>query len=65
VGEHRRVDAARKLAQLGERQRELVAGVRDQCLGRGRVATDLGLDQPQLDAEGDEALLRAVRRRYR
>ena len=58
--EHRRVDAARELAQLRERLRELVAGGRDQRLGRRRVAADVGLDQPELQCEGDQPLLCAV-----
>ena len=58
--EHRRVDAARELAQLPERLGELVAGGRDQRLGRRRVAADVGLDQPELQGEGDQPLLGAV-----
>ena len=58
--ERRRVEAARELAQLPERQGQLSARGRHQLLGRRRVAADVGLDQPQLQGEGDQPLLRAV-----
>ena len=39
---------------------ELAARRRDELLRRRRVAADVGLDQPQLQRERDEPLLRAV-----
>ena len=54
------VDAARELAQLLERRRELAARRRHQLLGRGGVAPDVGLDHPQLQRDRDQPLLRAV-----
>ena len=40
--------------------RELVARGHDERLGGGGVGVDLGPHEPELDAERDEALLRAV-----
>ena len=54
------MDAAGELTQLLERLRQLVAGGRDECLGRRRVAADVGLDQAELQREGDQPLLGAV-----
>ena len=54
------MDPARELPQLLERLRELVAGARDQGLGRRGVATDVGADQPQLHGQGHQPLLRAI-----
>ena len=39
VAQHGRMDAARQLAQLAERQVELGAGPFEQRVGRGRVAS--------------------------
>ena len=54
------MDSARELAQLLERPRELVAGPRDQLLGGGGVAPDVGGSEPQLQRDADQSLLRAV-----
>ena len=53
------MDAARELAQLRERVRELVARGRHELL-RGGVVADAVLQQPELQRDPDEALLRAV-----
>src|SRR3712207_1621545 len=54
------MDAARELAQLLERVRELVARPREQVARTGRVALDLALGKPQEEGDRDEPLLRAV-----
>ena len=59
VLEHRRVEPARELAQLGHRQRELVARRRHELLRR-RVVVDAALQQAQLERDRDEPLLGAV-----
>ena len=53
------MDAARQLAQLGERGGELV-GDRVDGLGGRLVAVELGLQQPQVQRQRDELLLGAV-----
>ena len=57
--EHRRVEAARELAQLAQRQRELVADRRHELLRR-RVVADVALQEAQLQRDRDEPLLGAV-----
>jgi len=60
VAEHRRVQAARDLAQLGERRRQLVAGARERCVRLLRVLVDQPVGDPDPDGERDEPLLGAV-----
>ena len=59
VGEDGRVDAADQVAQLGQRLLDLAVRV-VQGGGRLGVARHLALGGAQLDAEGDQPLLRAV-----
>ena len=61
VGEHGRVDAAGELAQLGERLVELLHRARraSACAASGSLPA-LVARQPQLQAQRDEPLLRAV-----
>ena len=54
------MQSARELAQLVQRLGELVARLRRELLRLGRVAADPVLQHPQLQRDGDEALLRAV-----
>ena len=54
------MDAARELAQLLQRVRELVARGGHELLGLGGIAADVRADHPQLQRERDEPLLRAV-----
>ena len=60
IAEHRRVEAASQLAQLVERERELVAGAGEEVTSGRGVAVELA----QCDAKGqcqrDDPLLRAV-----
>ena len=60
VGEDRGVDAARQLAQLVERARELGLGLLEQPGNRVGAPLERALGEPQLQGERDEALLRAV-----
>ena len=60
VGEHGGMDAARELAQLLERLRQLLARAHEQLVGRIRIARQLRLRQPQRQRERDQPLLRAV-----
>jgi len=53
------MEAARELAQLGERQGELLARGRDEVLAR-LVAGDAVLQEPELERDPDETLLGAV-----
>ena len=59
VGEHGGMDAARELAQLRERDGELVAELVDGG-GRLRVVAQPRAQQPQVERERDELLLGAV-----
>ena len=54
------MDAARELAQLLERLRELVARRRRQPLRRAGSVADAAVDHPELQRHRDEPLLRAV-----
>ena len=60
VIERGRVDAARQLAQLLQRVRELVARRGRELLGLLGVAPDVGADHPQLQRQRDEPLLGPV-----
>ena len=60
VGQDRGVDAARELAQLGERERELLLGAVEQLVGPVGVLVQLALGEPQRQRERDEPLLGAV-----
>jgi hypothetical protein len=60
VAEHRRVDPAGELAQLLDRELDLLAGIRDQLRGTRRLARDLRLGEAERQGDADEALLRAV-----
>ena len=60
VGEHRRVDAARQVAQLLERLARAAAGVGEQLARRLGVGGELLLGHAEAHAERDEARLRAV-----
>ena len=57
--EHRRVEAPSQLAELAQREGELVAARRHELLRR-RVGADVALQQAQLQRDRDEALLGAV-----
>ena len=60
VAEHGRMKPARELAQLLERELQLLAERRKDCsCGRG-ILLQAFLGDPQLHGEGDEALLGAV-----
>ena len=61
VVEHRR-DGCRARARAAPRATRASSSlaVETQRLGRRRVAADVGLDQPQLQRQGDQPLLRAV-----
>ena len=54
------MQAARDLAQLGERRGQLLADARDRGVRRRRVLVDQAVGDPQPDRERDEPLLRAV-----
>ena len=60
VLEHGGMDAARQLAQLRERQRRARRSRVVTQLLRRRVVADAALEQPQLQRDRDEPLLRAV-----
>ena len=60
VGEDRGVDAARQLAQLVERARELGLRLDEQAEDVVGAALERALGEPQLQRERDEALLGAV-----
>ena len=60
VGEHRGVQPARELAQLGQRRAELLARALDRGVRGRRVLVDQAVGDPQADRERDEPLLRAV-----
>ena len=61
VGEHRRVDAARELAQLLQRERELLRRVRRGSRRRAPGSErELALREAERERERDEPLLRAV-----
>jgi hypothetical protein len=60
VLEHRGMQAAGELAQLLHPLGQLGAGRGHERLGRRGVAPDAGLDQLELEREGDEPLLGAV-----
>jgi hypothetical protein len=54
------VDAARELAELVDREPELVAGLTQQLAGLTRIALDARLRQAQRQRERHEPLLGAV-----
>ena len=54
------MQAAGELAELFERLLEVVADALEHRLGRGRVVAQGFLGHPQVEGEGDEALLGAV-----
>ena len=54
------MDPARELAQLGQRVVEVLARRRELVARGRRIGGDPGVDEPQLEGEGDEPLLRAV-----
>ena len=60
VGEDGGVDAARELAQLRERVRELLPGSGEDLVGAVGVVPQPRLREPQRERERDEPLLRAV-----
>ncbi len=60
VAEHRRVDAAGELAQLGGRLVELRKGFVQQLAGRGRVVVELAAHQAQAHGQRHQPLLGAV-----
>ena len=60
VGEHRRVDPARKLAQLPQRAAAPRASVSSRSAGRLGVPPTRDLEQLQRHADAEEPLLRAV-----
>lgn len=60
VGEDRRVDATRQLAQLGERLGKLLGGCIEQLLGRGGLRADAGARKPQRQRQRHEPLLGPV-----
>ena len=54
------MDAARELAQLLERERQLLRRAREHLGGASRIGLDSRLRHPQRQGERDEPLLRAV-----
>ena len=60
IREHRGVEAASQLAQLGERHGQLVACVRQDRPGGDRVGLELRQGEPQGQRDAHQALLRAV-----
>ena len=60
VGEERRIDAAREVAEILDRLARRRLEVREHRLRLLRIAFDEPFGQPQLDRERDELLLRAV-----
>src|SRR4051794_29253540 len=54
------MNPARELPKLLERDRQLARCAAEQFLCRGRVGSELGLDEAQADGQRDEALLGAV-----
>jgi hypothetical protein len=60
VDQHRRVDAARQVAQVGEGALGLFVRLADQLGGRLRVGAELLPGHAEVHGEGDQALLGAV-----
>ena len=60
IGEHRRMDPARELAQLADRLVEVLRRAVEQLPGRLRIVVHARARQPQAQRERDEPLLRAV-----
>ena len=54
------MQAAGELAEFFERLLEVVTDAAEHCLGRGRIVAQRLLGHPQVQGEGDEALLGAV-----
>ena len=54
------MDAARKVAELGERLLRILVCLLDERAGGFRIGVELGAGAPEVDREGREALLGAV-----
>ena len=60
IAEHGRVQAAGELAQLGQREGELLGGRREDRPGRRRIGFEPRQRDPQRQRQRDQALLGAV-----
>src|SRR4029078_1989776 len=60
VGEHCGVDAAREVAELGDGALQRGGGCAEQILRPGGIGLDLLERHPEIHAEREQALLRAV-----
>jgi hypothetical protein len=60
VSEHRRVDPAGELAQLLDRELDLLAGLGDQLCGVRRLGREPRLGEGERHSDADQALLRTV-----
>jgi hypothetical protein len=54
------METAGELAQLLEREGELVAGIHEDRAGAGRIGIELRMREPQGERDRDQALLRTV-----